>query len=296
MPRKKAAIGLRGMGGLVTGADEQGIAATLSNGQEEKHPWAEYGDATAQKWVRKTKPIQDLLRLVVNTAKADDWVAAGLLALVCRDVPFAERCLAKAQSQAAKTDSNLAPLAAALLGRARKLLEEGKASEAEETLASLEEKCKHVPWFATYKEAIAAARGLAKRKVTEAEAQELYVKAVESFNDKEFFDLKPLLAELKAKYAETDYLTDAARKPSLADFEQETTGLGKFITVSQTGKADYQTIQEAVEPCRQTAGSRSWTMGRTTNRSSFRRRRWVDPPGQEGRLPGLCVPRNAVAY
>ena len=246
-PRKKEKIGLRGLGGVVTGADERGIAATLNNGQEEKHPWAEYGDAIAQKSLRKSRPIEDLLRLVIDAAKADDWVAAGLLALVCREVPLAERCFAKAQSMGAKTDSNLGPLAAALLGRARQLLQEGKPGEAEETLASFEEKCKGIPWFATYKEAIDTARGLAGRKVTEAVAQELYAKAAAAYGEKEFYDLQPLLEELKAKYAATDYVSDAKRTPSLADFEQATVGLGKLITVSQTGKADYKTIQEAVD-------------------------------------------------
>ncbi len=112
---------------------------------------------------------------------------------------------------------------------------------------SLQENYKHIPSFATYEEAIAAARELARRQVTEAQAQQVYAKALKSFNEKELYDLKPLVEELKAKCAETDYLIDPARKPSLADFELALIGIGKLITVSQIGNADFKTIQEAVD-------------------------------------------------
>ncbi len=246
-PPKKAAIGLRGIGGQVTGADEQGISATLINEQEEKHAWAEYGDTITQKSTRKTRPLQELLRLAIDATKADDWLAAGLLALVCHEKAWAEQCFAEAQSLGAKTDPYLRPLAAAVFGQARKLLEDGKPGEVREALARFEQGYKHTAWFATYKDAVSATRELAARQVTEAAAKKVYAKAADSFNEEEWFDLKPLTEELKAKYAGTDWLTDAARKPSLADFEQALMGIGQLITVSQSGKADYQTIQAAID-------------------------------------------------
>ena len=69
----------------MTGADEQGIAATLNNGDEEKHPWWEYGDEVTQNSTRKTRPLQELWHGVMDATKVDDCVAGGLLALVCHE-------------------------------------------------------------------------------------------------------------------------------------------------------------------------------------------------------------------
>ena len=140
----------------MTGADEDGITATLAGDRTEVHRWAEYGDKVAQKATHK--PVEELLRLVIDRDQADDWLAAGLLALVCHDVPFAERCFEKAGSLGAKLDTQLAPLADAAFRAAARLLDEKQPGEADAALAHVAEKYSGIPWFASHQRALDTGR------------------------------------------------------------------------------------------------------------------------------------------
>ncbi|MGA2621400.1 MAG: protein kinase [Thermoguttaceae bacterium] len=241
---QKRRIALRGAGGEVTGADEDGITATLAGEQTEVHRWAEYGDKVAQKAAHK--PVEELLRLVIDRDKADDWLAAGLLALVCHDVPFAERCFEKAGSLGAKIDAQLAPLADAAFRAASRLLDEKQPSEADAALARVEEKYSGIPWFASHKRAVDAGRALAKRLITEAEAEELYAQAVQYFNKKELHDVKALVEQLKRDYPGTKPVIDRDRTPSLSELEIAVAGLVRLV-VRLDGKGDFKGIQEAID-------------------------------------------------
>jgi serine/threonine protein kinase len=87
-PLKKRDLALRGAGGDVTGADPQGITATLPGGKTERLAWGDLGSQAPGR----------LLQLVVDQAEADDWVSAGVFALGIGDGELAERLLAKAAS------------------------------------------------------------------------------------------------------------------------------------------------------------------------------------------------------
>ena len=120
-----------------------------------------------------------------------------------------------------KIDPYLRPLIATVWAQARLLLDGGKPREAEELLAQLQEKYQHSAWLATYATSIAAARELARRCNRAAEAEELYAKAAESFKEGERYTLRPLVEDLEAKYAKSEYLNDPARNPSLAGISRK---------------------------------------------------------------------------
>ena len=48
-------------------------------------------------------------------------------------------------------------------------------------------------------------------------------------------------------YADSQAVTDAARKPSFAEMEEAVADLGQFITVRQDGKGDFTSIQAAID-------------------------------------------------
>ena len=114
-------------------------------------------------------------------------------------------------------------------------------------LTSIEKKYGKTSWFASHEQDFAAARAQAKGGSAEARAEKLYTEAVQFFRDKTLWELKAHLDELKKpEYAQTAPLTDATRKPSLADMAKAVTQLGKFLTVRLDGEGDCKTIQAAI--------------------------------------------------
>ena len=86
--------------------------------------------------------------------------------------------------------------------------------------------------------------------VIEQEAEDLYAKAVEYWNKKEWFEIKPLVERLNAKeYAETASVTDGRREPPFSELKKVVAGLGKRFVVCKDKlvKADFRTIQEAID-------------------------------------------------
>jgi hypothetical protein len=234
---KKTALALRGMNGEVTKADDKGIATTLPTGKVEIFAWGELSEKTRDR----------LLQRAIDTAKADDCLAAGLLASACRDEAATERFFAKAAELGAKIEPHLTPLAAAAFARAEELIEKQQFQEAAVLLSSIQEKYVKTPWLASNKEVIEAACAKAARGITEAEAERLFAEAAELFAEKEFFDLEPLVKKLKAVYATTRPVTDPQRKPPFADLEKAVAGLGRRVTVRLDGKGDFKSIQAAVD-------------------------------------------------
>ncbi len=233
---KKTALLLRGMNGELTMADDKGITATLPSGKTELFAWGELSEKTREK----------LLRLVIDAAKADDCLAAGLLASVCRDEASAERFFAKAAALGAKVESHLPPLAAAALARAEELIEKREFHEATAALESIQQKYAQTPWLASNKELVEAALAKSKSGAVEADAEKLYAEAAELFAQRDFFDLKPIVERLRKDYAQTAPVIGPERKPSFAEMQQAVAGLGKRLVVRQDGKGEFRAIQEAI--------------------------------------------------
>ena len=232
----KAALMLRGMAGEVTGADDKAIHAETSGGTAETHPWHQLSDKARGK----------VLQLVVDQEKADDWLAAGLLTFVGRDVAGAEKFYRRARGLGAAVEPQLGRLAAASLLEVKDLLENKQYDEAVDALKPLEEKYGSIPWFTENKAAIDDARRLALWGIRDKEAEKLWNDATDLLGRKELPDLKSTLDQLKAKYGDCTPMTDPERKAQLAEMERALGSIGKLITVSQDGKSDFQKIQEAI--------------------------------------------------
>ncbi len=235
-PLKKSTLMLRGANGEVVKADEEGITTKLAGGETELHAWSALSEKARGKICQRS----------VDRDNADDWIASGLLALVHQDAALAEKCFDKAASLGATVDSYLDSLAWASFARAAELLKKKDFADADAAMADLEQKYGKSPWVASHKIVVDVARRQAKAAISEADAEKLYTEASTFFQEKEFFDLRPIVEKLKAKYATSRPVTDTGRKPSFAEMEQVVVGLGKLITVRQSGKGDFKTIQEAV--------------------------------------------------
>ena len=137
-PLNKAHLWLRGQGGEVTGADEEGISTQTKAGKKETLAW---GDLSA-------KTASEIMQLVVDRENGDDWVTAGLLALAVDDSGLAERCFNTAHSHDVEIAPYRSSLAATAFARARQLLAQKAYAEAEAALASIEQGYGATPWFA----------------------------------------------------------------------------------------------------------------------------------------------------
>lgn len=236
-PLKKSALAIKGLGGDVVKADDAGITCKLINGKTELLGWGDLGPKSTPK----------LAQLAVDRTNADDWIAAGLWGLVCRDPMFAERSFEQAGGLGANIDSYLTPLATAALAQATDLLEEKRFAEAAVALDRLETKYVAIAWFHAKQKAIAALRARAKGEAQEAEAEQIYAEAAGLFAKKELYDLKPLVEKLKADYSNTRPVLDRDRKPPFAEMEKGVAKIGKRLTVRLDGKGHFRTIQAAVD-------------------------------------------------
>ena len=147
-PLQKRALMLRGFSGTVARADDQEIETTLPGDKSEAQAWRDLGE----------KSVQKLVQLVVDRNQADDWLAAAVLAFVCKDMASAERYL----DQAARLGGHVAPyqgpLAAAGLAQAKALVEAKQFTKAQIALDALEKKYGDSPWFALNQAAVRSAR------------------------------------------------------------------------------------------------------------------------------------------
>jgi hypothetical protein len=189
-PLRKVDLRIRGINGDVVEADEQGITAKLASGKTEECPWHDLGE----------KATGPLLQLVVDRTSADDWLSAGVFALTFHDVGSAEKHFAKAESLGLDIGPYLAPLASGGLAQAWQLLQQQKFADARTVLADLEAKYATTPWFASHKTTFEAARARARAGIEEVEAEKLYAQAARLFQERKYFDLKPLTEELRARY------------------------------------------------------------------------------------------------
>ncbi len=236
-PLKKSALKMRGFNGDVVEAGDGGLTAKLMTGKSESIAWQDLSAAA----------VHELVKLVGDERTADDWVAAGLLALVAGDAAQAEKHLQKAKSLGADIDAYLSALGTAALAQARDLLDQSKFEEAEAMLNHIESAYADTPWLSANRQAVDAARAAVRAAVPQAEAEKLYRQAVDLFKAQDFFGLKPVVERLKAKYADTAPVTDANREPSFAQLEQAVAGLGERLVVRTDGQGDFTGIQQAID-------------------------------------------------
>ncbi len=236
-PLKKSSLKIRGMNGVIVKADEQSITTELSGGKSEAFTWHKLGQKASER----------LVQMVIDRQKSDDWLTAGLLALVLADATSAEKHFEKARSLGADIGPHLAPLAAAALGRVNVLLEKKEFAQAKTLLDEIKKKYANTPWFAANTGAFEAACKAAAGGSVEGEAEKLYAQAAKLFKEDEPFDLRPLVEKLKADYADSPAVTDADRQPSFGQMALAVAELGALITVRLDGKGDHKSVQEAID-------------------------------------------------
>ncbi|MFC1597236.1 protein kinase, partial [Planctomycetota bacterium] len=235
-PVTKADLKIRGVGGDIVKADENGITAQLKT-KTETRAWNDLGE-------QSTEP---LLRLVIDPQKPEDLLAAGLLAMACKDTSLAESYFDQARQLGVDIGPYLAPLVQTAFARAGELLEKGQFAEADALLMNVEAEYSETPWFATHRRALMAARTEAKQGIYEAEAEKLYTEAAELFEKEQLFDVKAIVEKLKGGYADSQAVTDAVRQPLFAEMDKAVADLGQFITVRQDGEGDFTSIQAAID-------------------------------------------------
>jgi len=228
---------VRGANGELIEADEHGMTARLKGDKTESLAWQ---DLTP-------KAVHELVALVIDDRSVDDWLAAGLLAMVAEDTPQAEKHFQKAKSLGANIDSYLGTLGAAALARAATLLGEDKFDEAGAELARVEANYGDTPWFADNKQIVETTRATIRERTDAASAERLYGEAVELFGSGDLFELRDRIEKLRSDYPNVPLLADPDRKPPFSELEQAVAALGKRVVVRTDGQGDYIGVQQAID-------------------------------------------------
>jgi hypothetical protein len=236
-PLKKTALGIKGIGGDLVKADDEGVTANLINGKTETYAWGGLGPKASVK----------LIQLAIDRTKAGDWLAAGLLAVVCQDAALAGKCFEQARNLGVPVDLYLDAVADAAFARAKALIESQQFAEAERLLADVEEKYSSTRWFAANKGRVGESRSRAKAGVVEGEAEGLYSQAAARFEKGDLFELKPIIDKLKSDFPRSAAVSDARRKPSVDEMQKAVADLGKRLVVRRDGRGDFKSIQEALD-------------------------------------------------
>ncbi|MHC4405921.1 MAG: protein kinase domain-containing protein, partial [Planctomycetota bacterium] len=234
---KKSDLMIRGVGGEVAQADEDGITTELARGKTESLAWQDVG----------LQAVEKLVEIAGGAQRADDWLAAGVLALASKDPTSAEKHFQRARSFGAEIGPYLAPLAATALGKAKELLEAEEFGKAVSALEEIQKDYADISWFASKKMTFDTAMEEAKAGLYKQEAEDLFVEAAGLYAKKELFDLRPLVQRLRKEYPDSPAVTDTERKPSFAELEKGIADLGQFITVYLDGTGDFTSIQEAID-------------------------------------------------
>jgi len=137
--------------------------------------------------------------------------------------------------------------AAAAFARLERLLDERQFSEALTLLATIEKEFSKNSWFTSHKDDLDRVRDQATAGIATEGAEGLYAQAAELFRKEQFFELKPLVEKLRTDYRGARLLSDPSRKPSFIEMARAVAQLGQFLTVRQDGKADFKTINAALD-------------------------------------------------
>lgn len=228
------------IGRCLVNADDRGItvkAITVETEKAEVHTWQSLDG----------RLIEQIVQLTIDGDSANDRLAAGILALARKDAASAVKHLEKARALGADIEKYLDVLAAAAFAKARQRMEKKQFSEATAALNDIEKKYAKTSWFAAHKDEFDTVRQEAAAAATEAEAEKIYAQAAKFFKKKMLWELKPLVEKLQADYGETKVITDTKRKPSLTEMAKAVASLGPRVTVARKVKADFRTIQAAVD-------------------------------------------------
>ncbi len=236
-PLTKRDLGLRGFGGDVIGADARGIRTKLTGGQDEFLAWEELGSQAPGR----------LLQLVVDPDAADDWLDAALFAMVVRDHDLAERLLVRASQMDVDIQPYRESLAHIALLDARESLEAQKFADALQATKTLESKFADTPWLTKHHTALTAIRNAAEQGLWEQQAEERFAEAVRKLEERQLFELQPLVERLRTDFAGSRAQTDSSRDPSFAELKAAVSDLGERITVRQDGSGDFEEIQAAID-------------------------------------------------
>jgi len=226
-----------GINGAVTRAAADVIHTIRPDGRAETHPWGGLS----------TRSVQKLIELAVDPARADDWVAAGLLATACGSAEDAEGYLAKARELGADVERFRDPLAAAAFAQAKALLDKQQLDAALAALGDLVKRFADTPWLAANSDAVAEARRRAQTARREADAEKLYAAAAAFYKAGRLFDLMPLVDKLQKDFADTAVVRDAARQPSAAEMAKAVAKLKTMVTVAADGTAQHVVLQKAID-------------------------------------------------
>ena len=145
---RKSDLQMRGISGVVVKADEQGITAQLVTGKNELQAWETLGE----------KALQKVFLLAVDRSKANDWMAAGLLALASREGKIAEKCFDQARSLGASIDRYRALVGEESLAEVGRLIGKKDLAGARAALTSLGDRFGRTEWYAAREPAITALR------------------------------------------------------------------------------------------------------------------------------------------
>ncbi|MCS7304286.1 MAG: protein kinase [Thermoguttaceae bacterium] len=236
-PPKKMDLGLRGLNGDVVEADQEKLTCRLPGEKTDTLPWDNLGPQAPQK----------LAGFVLDPAKPEDLLKAAVFLAAVGQAAEATRYFAQAQQKGLSVQEHLElasyPLVQELVGKLR----QKEYPAARSALERLEAEPSLAPWRTKHQEFLDSIRAVLSAAQRDAEAEKLYTEAVKLYKEKELYDVKPLVVKLKSEYADTTPMLDASRQPTVAEMEQATAGLGRRITVAQKGKADFRTIQAAID-------------------------------------------------
>ncbi len=236
-PLTKRALELRGSGGDVIGADEQGIQTKLTSGQDELLTWDNLGSQAPAR----------LLQLAVDQEAPDDWLHAAIFAMAVGEDDLAERLLVRASQMDVDIRPYRETLARTALHEARALLDANENKKAVQAMEMLESKYADTSWLSAHQAAVAAVRSAAEQGVWQQQADELFAQAVDRLEQDQLFELRSLIDRLQTDYAGSNAVTDSDRNPSFVHLAAAVAKLGKRLTVRQDGRGDFTEIQAAVE-------------------------------------------------
>ncbi|NQT36895.1 MAG: hypothetical protein HQ581_05375, partial [Planctomycetes bacterium] len=236
-PLTKSMVGMSGLKGDLTRADDTAVTATLGSGKTESRDWKDFGRGQVDRIAEK----------VIDRDDPQQWLTLAILAFSLGETEVAERYFIEAAARHVDVKPYLAPLAAAILDEVFEQLKDKEFTQADKALTNLQQKYANLPWYQTNQPAIAAARQQAQAGIHELEAEQLYQEAAEFFQKEELFDVRPLVRQLQTEYPTTRPVTETTRDPSLSEMEAAVANLGQFITVRLDGKGDHKSIQQAID-------------------------------------------------
>ncbi|HOM17710.1 MAG TPA: hypothetical protein PLQ00_10295, partial [Thermoguttaceae bacterium] len=240
-PLKKSDLGIRGMPGQVVQVDEEKITCELSGQKTETIAWNNLGPAASRK----------LVDLVLDPAKPDDLLKAAVFLASVGQSAEATRYFSQAQQKGLSVQEHLELASYPLLKELAEQLRKKEYASARSALDRLEKGPALADWRRRHQELLQGVQAVLAAAQRDTEAEKLYAEAVKLYKEQELHDVKPLVEKLRAEeYVETTVVLDTRRQPPISELEKATANLGPRLTVAIKGKADFRSIQAAIDAAR----------------------------------------------